>query len=274
MFQGHGMILTIACPEFTEPLSSYFLYRPGGHQPFPFRLYAHHAPRRIQADLRKRTRRSNLVGFFSLLGFVLPLTSAIIHSANVSDCMIWSVIAMIVQVIVYFVVRIPVPNLSNRIATGELAPAIGSAQRRSAAGALERRLDDVLKAIAMKRSSQVALLLMGTTGCRQARPIPLMPKENCSIDRPAIVTPAATPVIECAPRSNSSSSSGSYRFSRIVIKPEPVRSRFIHTNKSTGSGSSTDSGGHVTRGGFGSFAPRLRRIFRAVADRHATHFLS
>ena len=60
----------------------------------------------------------------SLLGFSLPLISAIAHSANVWDCMIWSLIALIVQIIVFFIVRIPVPNLSQRIADGELAPAI------------------------------------------------------------------------------------------------------------------------------------------------------
>jgi putative membrane protein len=60
----------------------------------------------------------------SLLGFVLPVVSAIAHSANVWDCMIWSVIALIVQIIVFFIVRIPVPNLPQRIADGELAPAI------------------------------------------------------------------------------------------------------------------------------------------------------
>ncbi len=43
---------------------------------------------------------------------------------------------MIVQVIVYFVVRIPVPNLSNRIAAGELAPAIWLGAASLAAGAL------------------------------------------------------------------------------------------------------------------------------------------
>src|SRR5215207_3583249 len=60
----------------------------------------------------------------SLLGFSLPLVSAIAHSANVWDCMIWSVIALIVQIVVFFIVRIPVPNLPQRIADGELAPAI------------------------------------------------------------------------------------------------------------------------------------------------------
>src|SRR5205814_7367055 len=48
----------------------------------------------------------------SLLGFVLPVVSAIAHSANVWDCMIWSLIALTVQIIVYFLVKIPVPNLS------------------------------------------------------------------------------------------------------------------------------------------------------------------
>jgi putative membrane protein len=60
----------------------------------------------------------------SALGFSLPVASAIAHSADILDCAIWSVIALIVQVIVYYVARIPVPNLSKRIADGELAPAI------------------------------------------------------------------------------------------------------------------------------------------------------
>jgi putative membrane protein len=72
----------------------------------------------------------------SLLGFVLPEVSAMTHASNVIDCLIWSVIALIVQIIVYFMVRIPVPNLSNRIAAGELAPAIWLGLSSLAAGAL------------------------------------------------------------------------------------------------------------------------------------------
>ena len=60
----------------------------------------------------------------SLLGFSLPLISAIMHASNVWDCLIWSLVALIVQIIVFFIVRIPVPNLPQRIADGELAPAI------------------------------------------------------------------------------------------------------------------------------------------------------
>ncbi len=72
----------------------------------------------------------------SLLGFTLPVVSAIAHAANVVDCLIWSLIALIVQVIVYYLVKIPVPNLSRRIADGELAPAIWLGLSSLAAGAL------------------------------------------------------------------------------------------------------------------------------------------
>ncbi|HEY3893519.1 MAG TPA: DUF350 domain-containing protein [Bradyrhizobium sp.] len=72
----------------------------------------------------------------SLLGFVLPVVSAIAHSANVVDCLIWSVIALIIQIVVYFLVKIPVPNLSAKIAAGELAPAIWLGLSSLSAGAL------------------------------------------------------------------------------------------------------------------------------------------
>ena len=72
----------------------------------------------------------------SLVGFALPLVSAIAHSSNVWDCLIWGVIALIVQIIVYFIVKIPVPNLSARIAGGELAAAIWLGLSSLAAGAL------------------------------------------------------------------------------------------------------------------------------------------
>jgi putative membrane protein len=60
----------------------------------------------------------------SLIGFAMPVASAVAHAANIVDCIIWSVIALIVQVIVYYLVRIPVPDISKRIEAGELAPAI------------------------------------------------------------------------------------------------------------------------------------------------------
>jgi putative membrane protein len=73
--------------------------------------------------------RQNVLGAalalgLSLLGFALPLASAVAHAANLLDCAIWAVIALAVQIGVFFAIRIPVPDLSNRIAAGDLAPAI------------------------------------------------------------------------------------------------------------------------------------------------------
>jgi putative membrane protein len=60
----------------------------------------------------------------STLGFALPVASAVAHASNIVDCIIWSIIALCVQVIAYYVARIPVPDMSRRIAAGELGPAI------------------------------------------------------------------------------------------------------------------------------------------------------
>lgn len=73
--------------------------------------------------------RKNCVGAsislgLSLLGFAMPLASAVAHAANLIDCAIWAAIALVVQVGAFYAVRIPVPDLSNRIAAGDLAPAI------------------------------------------------------------------------------------------------------------------------------------------------------
>jgi putative membrane protein len=60
----------------------------------------------------------------SLIGFALPLTSSIAHSDNIVDMVIWGIIALIVQIAAYYLARIPIPDLSQRIASGEIAPAI------------------------------------------------------------------------------------------------------------------------------------------------------
>lgn len=60
----------------------------------------------------------------SLLGFSLPVASAVAHAADIVDCIVWSIIALCVQLVAYFVARIPVPNLSKRIEDGEMGAAI------------------------------------------------------------------------------------------------------------------------------------------------------
>jgi putative membrane protein len=76
------------------------------------------------ALIRKNVPGAAISLGLSLLGFCLPVASAIAHAANLLDCAVWSIIALIVQLIIFFVVRVPVPDLSRRIADGEIAPAI------------------------------------------------------------------------------------------------------------------------------------------------------
>jgi putative membrane protein len=73
---------------------------------------------------------------FSVVGFALPLTSSIGHSDGIVDMTIWGIVALAVQIAAYFLARIPVPDLSTRIANGELASAIWLGSASVAAGML------------------------------------------------------------------------------------------------------------------------------------------
>ena len=60
----------------------------------------------------------------SLIGFVLPLCTAIVHSVSLLDFLIWGLIALIVQLLTFCVVRLFIPGLSKRISDGQVAAAL------------------------------------------------------------------------------------------------------------------------------------------------------
>ena len=72
----------------------------------------------------------------ALIGFALPLSSAMRYSANIWDMLIWGVIAMIVQVMVYYLVRLILPDLSTRIEKNEFGAALYVGAASVAAGIL------------------------------------------------------------------------------------------------------------------------------------------
>lgn len=72
----------------------------------------------------------------SLTGFALPLSSAVVHANTIPDLAIWGVVALVVQLIVYLLVRLVLPNLSARIAAGELAAALFLGAASLAAGVI------------------------------------------------------------------------------------------------------------------------------------------
>ena len=55
--------------------------------------------------------------------FMLPLASAIAHSVGPVDMVVWSVIALAVQIVVYFLVTRLVPHFAEAIRAGRVAGA-------------------------------------------------------------------------------------------------------------------------------------------------------
>jgi putative membrane protein len=72
----------------------------------------------------------------SLLAFVLPLCSAVIHSVSLVDFVIWGVIALVIQIVTFFVVRAFLPNLSQRITDNEMSAGLFVAFASLAVGAI------------------------------------------------------------------------------------------------------------------------------------------
>jgi putative membrane protein len=72
----------------------------------------------------------------SLLAFALPLCSAIVHSLSLVDFVIWGVIAMMIQIITFFAVRVFLPHLSQRITNDEMSAGIFVALTSLSVGAI------------------------------------------------------------------------------------------------------------------------------------------
>jgi putative membrane protein len=72
----------------------------------------------------------------SLIAFVLPLCSAVVHSVSLTDFVIWAGIALVIQLATFFGVRVFIPNLSQRIARDEMASGVFVALASVAVGAI------------------------------------------------------------------------------------------------------------------------------------------
>jgi putative membrane protein len=70
----------------------------------------------------------------AIIGLALPLGSAVAHSVNPVDMIIWGVFSLAVQVLVYFLVRRLLPQLNDHIPEDKPGPAIMLAAMSLAAG--------------------------------------------------------------------------------------------------------------------------------------------
>lgn len=60
----------------------------------------------------------------ALLGFCLPLANTIAHSVSLTDLVLWSLVALVVQVGVLVVMRILLPHLKDSIEADEMAAGV------------------------------------------------------------------------------------------------------------------------------------------------------
>ncbi len=93
--------------------------------------------RHDELDLIKKNSTAAALAFSgSLIGFALPLASTMINSVTVVEMVLWGLVALIVQVLVYLVIRLPMPRISERIEADEVAAGIWLGSCSIAAGIL------------------------------------------------------------------------------------------------------------------------------------------
>ncbi len=88
------------------------------------------------ALIKKNSTAATVAFSGSLIGFALPLASTMISSVTVVEMVLWGVIALIVQVLVYLLIRLPMPRISERIEADEVAAGIWLGATSMVAGIL------------------------------------------------------------------------------------------------------------------------------------------
>jgi len=111
---------------FLENLSEFFLFFVVASALALFFVFVYtRVTRHNELALIKKSSTAAAVAFSgSLIGFALPLASTMINSVNVIELVLWGVIALIVQVLVYLLIRLPMPRISERIEADEVAAGI------------------------------------------------------------------------------------------------------------------------------------------------------
>jgi putative membrane protein len=87
-------------------------------------LYTHVTPWRELALIRKGNVAAAVSLAGALIGYVLPLAGVVANTHLVSDVVIWGIVAIVVQLLVWGAVTLLQPRLGPRIGEGDLAAAI------------------------------------------------------------------------------------------------------------------------------------------------------
>lgn len=84
-------------------------------------IYAQITPHHEFALIKQNKPAAAIAFGGSVLGFCLPLHAAITNSVSLIDCAVWGGVALVVQLLAFFVLRLFVPGLPQRIANDETA---------------------------------------------------------------------------------------------------------------------------------------------------------
>ncbi len=99
-------------------------------------IYVRVTPYREIALIRAGTSAAAASLSGSLIGFALPLASAVVHSVNLWDMALWAAIALVVQLLVYVAARALLPEIGRDIPDGKIASGVFLGAASIAAGVL------------------------------------------------------------------------------------------------------------------------------------------
>ena len=77
-------------------------------------IYIRVTPYREMALIREGNMAASFSLSGSLLGFIIPLAAAVQHSVSLVDMAIWGLIAMVVQIAAFVVVKLLIPSITER----------------------------------------------------------------------------------------------------------------------------------------------------------------
>ena len=60
----------------------------------------------------------------AIIGFALPLASVVVNSVSLLDMLLWSAVALVVQLAAFAGVRLLVPNIARHVREGQVASGI------------------------------------------------------------------------------------------------------------------------------------------------------
>lgn len=87
-------------------------------------LYAMVTPYRELSLIREGNTAAACSYSGALLGFIIPLASAVTHSVGMLDMIIWGIVALVVQVTTFFVVKLVFPSIVQDIPNNQAAKGI------------------------------------------------------------------------------------------------------------------------------------------------------